>query len=70
MYGLLDKRGYAPMKYKVFNGDYRYIGSISKQGRVTDVSEGIGGINALQTLIEIFPDGFYVKKDEPRRWWR
>ena len=62
------------MKYRVYGGDAKLIGTISTSGRVTDASEGIsGGIHALQTLLAIWPDGFFVKKDEPRKWlgrWR
>jgi hypothetical protein len=61
------------MRYRVYGGDDKLIGTISTTGRVTEVSEGIGGIHALKTLIKVFPDGFYVRKDEQkqkRRWWR
>jgi len=52
--------------YKVYDGDAKLLGTITTRGRVTDTSEGISGVNALQHLIQVFPNGFYVWRDEPK----
>ena len=54
------------MNYKVY-AESRYLGTINTSGKVTDVSEGVSGVNALQHLIALFPEGFSVIKDKPKR---